>query len=72
MPSGEDAAALKQKGNKAVADHEWLNAVDFYTQAIEINDKDPTFYCNRAQVSKYAMIVLEQGGLRIGYRRISS
>ena len=51
MPSAKDAIALKEKGNKAVAAHEWLNAVDFYTQAIEINDKDPTFYCNRAQAS---------------------
>lgn len=51
MPSAEDAVALKQKGNEAVAAHEWLNAVDFYTQAIEINDKDATFFCNRAQAS---------------------
>jgi serine/threonine-protein phosphatase 5 len=51
MPSAENAIALKQKGNKAVAAHEWLNAVNFYTQAIEINDKDATFFCNRAQAS---------------------
>ena len=51
MPAAEDANALKQKGNKAVAAHEWLNAIEFYTQAIELNDKDPTFYCNRAQAS---------------------
>ena len=51
MPSAEDAIALKQKGNQAVAAHEWLNAIDFYSQAIEINDKDPTFFCNRAQVN---------------------
>ena len=50
MPSEKDAIALKQKGNKAVANHEWLNAVDYYTQAIEINDRDATFYCNRSQV----------------------
>ena len=50
MPSAEDAAALKQKGNKAFAEHDWATAVDFYTQAIEANDQDPSFYCNRAQV----------------------
>lgn len=50
MPSAEDAIALKQKGNKAVAAHEWLNAIDFYSQAIELNDKDATFFCNRSQV----------------------
>lgn len=41
---------MKQKGNAAFASHDWLTAVDFYTQAIEKNDKDPSFYCNRAQV----------------------
>lgn len=50
MPSAADAAALKQKGNKAFAEHDWAAAVDFYTQAIEANDQDPSFYCNRAQV----------------------
>ena len=52
MPSPEDALELKQKGNKAVANHEWLNAVDFYSQAIDINDQDATFFCNRAQVTR--------------------
>ena len=46
----EEATALKQKGNKAFADHDWLNAVELYSQAIEKYDKDPSFYCNRAQV----------------------
>lgn len=41
---------MKQKGNTAFANHDWPTAVDFYTQAIEKNDKDPSFYCNRAQV----------------------
>ncbi len=50
MPSAEDATALKQKGNKAFQAHDWPAAVDFYTQAIQANDKDPSFYCNRAQV----------------------
>ena len=51
MPSTEGALALKKKGNEAVASHYWLKAVEFYTQAIDLNDKDATFYCNRAQVS---------------------
>ncbi|MCJ1304332.1 hypothetical protein MMC08_007144 [Hypocenomyce scalaris] len=61
MPSAEDAAALKQKGNKAFAEHDWATAVDFYTQAIEANDQDPSFYCNRAQ----ANIKLESYGYAI-------
>lgn len=50
MTAEERATALKQKGNKAFAAHDWPTAVDFYTQAIEASDKDPSFYCNRAQV----------------------
>ena len=51
MVSTEDSLALKKKGNEAVASHDWLKAIEFYTQAIDLNDKDATFYCNRAQVS---------------------
>jgi len=50
MPATEEALALKQKGNKAFSSHEWINAIDFYTQAIDSYDSDPSFYCNRAQV----------------------
>jgi serine/threonine-protein phosphatase 5 len=46
----EAATALKVKGNKAFAEHNWPGAIDFYTQAIEKYDKDPSFWCNRAQV----------------------
>lgn len=45
------ATELKQKGNQAFKEHDWLNAVHFYTKAIEANDKDPSFFCNRAQVN---------------------
>ena len=51
MTSIEDATALKTKGNAAFAGHDWLQAVDYYSQAINLNDQDPSFYCNRAQVS---------------------
>ncbi|KZF22597.1 hypothetical protein L228DRAFT_246932 [Xylona heveae TC161] len=50
MTSAEDAVALKNKGNAAFKEHDWPRAIDFYTQAIEANDKEPAFYCNRAQV----------------------
>ncbi|KAL4928665.1 protein serine/threonine phosphatase PPT1 [Aspergillus undulatus] len=45
----EAATALKLQGNKAFVQHEWPTAVDFYTQAIEKYDKDPSFFSNRAQ-----------------------
>ncbi len=52
--SAEDktaATALKAKGNKAFSGHDWLGAVDYYTQAIDKYDADPSFYCNRAQAN---------------------
>lgn len=44
------ALELKQGGNKAFAKHDWVQALDLYTKAIEKYDQDPSFYCNRAQV----------------------
>ncbi|CRG88655.1 protein phosphatase 5 [Talaromyces islandicus] len=59
--AAEAAVALKQQGNKAFAQHDWPTAVDFYTQAIDKHDKDPSFFCNRAQ----AHIKLEAFGYAI-------
>ena len=50
MPAPDEANALKANGNSAVAKHEWLEAIDFYTQAIERYDQEPVFFCNRALV----------------------
>ena len=50
MPASDEALAWKQKGNQAFQKHEWLNAIDFYTKAIDAYDSDPVFYCNRCQV----------------------
>ena len=51
MTTLEDAAALKLRGNAAFAGHDWPQAIDYYSQAIQVNDQDPSFYCNRAQVT---------------------
>lgn len=48
----EQAVALKNEGNKAFASHDWPTAIEHYTQAIALNDKEPAFYANRAQVSQ--------------------
>ena len=47
----EKAVGLKNQGNTAFAKHDWHTAIDFYSQAIGLNDKEPTFWANRAQVS---------------------
>ena len=44
------AVALKNQGNEAFKKHDWPTAIDFYTQAIEIDDTEPTYFANRAQV----------------------
>lgn len=41
---------LKNEGNKAVSAHDWVKAIDLYSQAIALDDKQPIFYSNRAQV----------------------
>ena len=51
MGAKEESLELKTQGNKYFATHEWLNAIDAYTKAIEVYDEDPAYYCNRAQVS---------------------
>jgi serine/threonine-protein phosphatase 5 len=51
MGAIEEAVELKEKGNKAFKEHDWDSAISFYTQAIEKNGQEPSFYTNRAQVS---------------------
>ena len=50
MTAEDDALALKEKGNKAFKEHDWPTAIECYTKAIELNDRDVSFYTNRAQV----------------------
>lgn len=46
----EQATAFKNQGNAAFQKHDWPKAVSFYDKAIELNDKEPTYFTNRAQV----------------------
>ncbi|KAF4554096.1 Serine/threonine-protein phosphatase T-like protein [Elsinoe fawcettii] len=57
----EEATALKNKGNDAFKNKDWPTAVEYYSQAIEKYDKEPSFYTNRAQ----AHIKLEAYGYAI-------
>lgn len=50
MGAKEDAVALKDKGNKAFKEHNWDEAIDWYTKAIDTYDQEPAFFTNRAQV----------------------
>ncbi|GJM86888.1 hypothetical protein PR202_ga02787 [Eleusine coracana subsp. coracana] len=40
--------SLKEKGNSAFKGKEWSKAIEFYSQAISLNDTNATYYCNRA------------------------
>ena len=70
-PDVEAATALKVKGNAAFTAHDWPTAIAFYTQAIEKNDKDASFFANRAQVSVAQPGARDQEAKSLG-RRISS
>jgi len=50
MAVNDEALALKELGNKAFAEHDWPSAISYYTQAINVNNQNPVFYTNRAQV----------------------
>jgi hypothetical protein len=65
----EAGTALKVQGNKAFGEHNWPVAVDFYNQAIAKYDKDPSFFCNRAQVCSrrsWWHILMESGARWLG------
>lgn len=47
-----EAIELKNKGNEAFKNKDWPTALEYYTKAIEKYDQEPSFYTNRAQVSK--------------------
>ncbi|TID19951.1 Metallo-dependent phosphatase [Venturia nashicola] len=81
MGAVEEAVELKEKGNKAFKERDWNAAISFYTQAIEKNDKEASFYTNRAQayikVESYGYTVadatkaieLDPENLKAYYRR---
>lgn len=46
----KSAVDLKNEGNKAFSSGDYPGAVDLYSQAIALNDQEPTFFTNRAQV----------------------
>jgi hypothetical protein len=72
MASAGDAVALKEKGNAAFKAHDWPAAIDFYTQAIQANEKEPSFYTNRAQVSSNVRVMALTRHKLTGDRRISN
>ncbi|KZZ89967.1 ser/thr protein phosphatase type 5 [Moelleriella libera RCEF 2490] len=49
MSRETEAIEFKNKGNKAFSAGDFPAAVNFYSKAIELNDKEPTFFTNRAQ-----------------------
>lgn len=59
--AAETAVELKNKGNEAFKNRDWPTAIEYYTKAINADDKEPAFYTNRAQ----AHIKLEAYGYAI-------
>lgn len=49
--AAEDAVGLKNKGNEAFKAKDWPAAIEYYTKAIQLSDKEPSFYSNRAQAN---------------------
>ncbi|KAK7416444.1 Palmitoyl-protein thioesterase 1 [Neonectria magnoliae] len=45
----QEAVDLKNQGNKAFAAGDWPSAIELYSKAIALHDKEPTFFTNRAQ-----------------------
>jgi hypothetical protein len=46
----KSAVDLKNEGNKAFSSGDYPHAVELYSKAIALNDKEPLFLTNRAQV----------------------
>ncbi|XP_042383824.1 translocon at the outer membrane of chloroplasts 64-like [Zingiber officinale] len=44
----ESAEIAKEKGNAAYKDKQWQKAINLYTDAIKLNEKNATYYSNRA------------------------
>ncbi|KAL8553530.1 hypothetical protein ACS0TY_002007 [Phlomoides rotata] len=42
------AELLKEKGNAAYKGKQWNKAISYYTEAINLNETNATFFCNRA------------------------
>ncbi|SZF04271.1 unnamed protein product [Blumeria hordei] len=49
--SQEEAVAYKNEGNKAFSAHDWAKAIENYTKAIELDNKQAAYYANRAQAN---------------------
>ncbi|KAJ6977034.1 outer envelope protein 64, chloroplastic [Populus alba] len=47
--SEENSAEMaKEKGNQAFKEKQWKKAISYYNEAIKLNDKNATYYSNRA------------------------
>lgn len=61
MSIPEQAIARKNQGNEAFKNHDWIAAIERYSEAIELDGQQAIFFCNRAQ----AHIKTESYGLAI-------
>ncbi|KAJ6411264.1 hypothetical protein OIU84_007928 [Salix udensis] len=45
---GNSAEMAKEKGNQAFKEQKWQKAIGYYNEAIKLNDKNATYFSNRA------------------------
>lgn len=58
VPDKEKALAFKNQGNEAFVKRNFVEAIEGYTKAIALDDSEPTYYANRAQVRSTSLIFL--------------
>ncbi|RVD91430.1 TPR repeat-containing protein [Tubulinosema ratisbonensis] len=56
-----ESIKLKEKGNKAYQEKEYLDAIDLYTKALKLDPTNEVFYSNRS--AAYAKINCEESGI---------
>lgn len=66
------AVALKNQGNDAFKKHDWDGAIDFYSKAIELDDSEPTYFSNRAQVGSLSYLRRLKVKLPVLFARVTN
>ena len=52
----EEAERLKTEGNNLMRTEKFVDALEMYSKAIELDGGNPVFYCNRAAAHRYFVL----------------